>query len=164
LSAEFETPERAVLQNQAVLAASEAESKMLLSQAQQLQQSRPQGASPVAAALENFAQKLQVGGVGFGAGRHGGGFKFVHQAPAPKSWEGAGGAAGKSKGDSLFGSILKEEEELEMIKALPADSALRSAARVRPRPQQNRPTAKNTFFNFFFHALLEPQGRSTWRT
>ncbi len=45
--------------------------------------------------------------------------------PVAKSGEGAGGAGGKIKGDSLFGSILKEEEELEMIKSLPADSALR---------------------------------------
>jgi hypothetical protein len=36
-----------------------------------------------------------------------------------------GGTGAKVKGDSLFGSIMKEEEELEMIKTLPADSALR---------------------------------------
>jgi hypothetical protein len=48
------------------------------------------------------------------------------QVPSSKAGEVSGGAVGKTKGDSLFGSILKEEEELEMIKALPADSALRS--------------------------------------
>jgi hypothetical protein len=51
-----------VLQNQALLSASEAENKMLLSQAEQLVKSQQQSASPVAAALEKFVQKLQVWG------------------------------------------------------------------------------------------------------
>ena len=51
-----------MFQNQALLAASEAESKMLLSQAEQLVKSQQHSTSPVAAALEKFAQKLQVCG------------------------------------------------------------------------------------------------------
>ncbi len=49
-----------MLQNQALLSASEAENKMLLSQAEQLVKSQQQSVSPVAAALEKFVQKLQV--------------------------------------------------------------------------------------------------------
>jgi hypothetical protein len=51
--------------------------------------------------------------------------KQYSQAPASKGGDVAGGPGARIKGDSLFGSIMKEEEELEMIKALPADSALR---------------------------------------
>ena len=49
----------------------------------------------------------------------------LSQAPASKAGDVVGGSGAKVKGDSLFGSIMKEEEELEMIKTLPADSALR---------------------------------------
>ncbi len=48
------------MQNAALLAASEADSKLLLSQAEQLVKSQRQNTSPVTAALETFAQKLQV--------------------------------------------------------------------------------------------------------
>jgi hypothetical protein len=51
--------------------------------------------------------------------------KHFLQAPASKAGDVVGGTGAKAKGDSLFGSIMKEEEELEMIKTLPADSALR---------------------------------------
>ena len=47
-------------QNQALLAASEADSKLLFSQAEQLLKSQRQNTSPVAAALETLTQKLQV--------------------------------------------------------------------------------------------------------
>ena len=50
--------------------------------------------------------------------------------PVNKPGDGAGGAGARIKGDSLFGSILKEEEELEMIKALPADSSLRQISNL----------------------------------
>jgi hypothetical protein len=76
--------------------------------------------------------------------------------PAAKSGEGAGGAGGKVKGDSLFGSILKEEEELEMIKSLPADSALRF----------HIPTSRATHHSTAWplNRVSESQDRSIWRT
>jgi hypothetical protein len=51
--------------------------------------------------------------------------KHFLQAPASKAGDVVGGSGATAKRDSLFGSIMKEEEELEMIKTLPADSALR---------------------------------------
>ena len=51
-----------------------------------------------------------------------------------KPGDGAGGAGARIKGDSLFGSILREEEELEMIKALPADSSLRQILNLDSTP------------------------------
>jgi hypothetical protein len=89
----------------------------------------------VAAALESIAQKLQVWDCGL---RFIKGFTGHLQAPTSKAVEAAAAAAGKTKGDSLFGSILKEEEELEMIKALPADSALRLALSL-PKPSAFEP-------------------------
>ncbi len=54
--------------------------------------------------------------------------------PVNKPGDGGGGAGARIKGDSLFGSILREEEELEMIKALPADSSLRQIFNIDSTP------------------------------